>query len=257
MNHTFIAILLLLAMSCSKQSTMENLEDFKIARVQGPGNGPQEIFELDLHQYALLKHLSGQYGLKRELEQQIEQGNEEQISSWESLMEQINRSQEILELALENSCSYLRMREEVLQIQVLVGDEQAEVELEEIREKLEKCPIELDAELPWALEAELIILAIEKGTPPGGRCSPGEEWSCLHDFEEGILLINIVESQGQEPEVFLKDMNGEVIAQAEMLGEHSEIEGVVQIALELSPIENGMLEIIGEDESYELMISVH
>jgi hypothetical protein len=256
MNYFFAVLFVLVMGACSNEDQSVDEELILTKGRAQESEVQQEVFELDLHQYSLLKELEGLYAQKIELESEIEDGDKDQIPLWESTVKLISKHSDALLSVLTNSCSYLRMRERILQIQLLSGDEQTKAELQEVREKLKKCPIELDSELNLALETQTIILAI-KGGGIGGRCDPGEDWTCLNEFERGILLLNIVETQPGRTEVFLKNSYGEIIGQGEIIGEHRTLEGVTQVAIELQAIEKGVIQVVSESGSYEHVITVH
>lgn len=257
MSYLFTVVFVFLLGACTNEDQPVYEELISTKGMAQEQEETQAIFALDMRQYYVLGQLALLERQKNEFELGIEAGNEELITGLESIMGIMESyTNELMEI-LENSCSFLKLREQLLKTDVILGKDGAKESLEEVQRKLEKCPRKLDTLIGEALETQMIILAIKRGGDIGGACEPGIDWStCQERMQAGILLINYIDTQNGGQEVNYKTTEGEIISRGEMIGEHPTIEGVQQMAIELSPIDNGSLEFIDRNGSFEQAIMV-
>lgn len=260
MNYLFTVVFVLLLGSCTNEShpVEEQLAatDFKSHKAQEQEE-TQEIFALDMRQYYVLGQIAFLERQRKEFEIGIETGNEKLIPELESTMRKIDDLTNELKEILATSCSFLKLRAQLLKTDVLLGKDGAREALEEVQRKLEKCPKKLDVLIDFALETHEIIMAITRGGDIGGACKPGIDWSTCHErMQEGILHINYLDNQSGGHKVNYKTAGGKIISRGEMISEHPLIEGVQQMIIELSPIDNGSLEFIDRNGSFEQAINV-
>lgn len=259
MNYVLAFVLIFTLGSCSKESAVQDVESEELAAIDFKGKWfleqekeeAQEIFAIDLQQYYLWVQRASLEKQKSELEEQIEGGDENKIPIWETIVEQININTEKLASIFENSCSYLEFREQQLENALENGDESAERKLVELRSKLwDVCNYNV-------FETQTVTLMIVGGKI-GGNCAPGVDFvTCIPKLGAGTLLINSIDELGGYEEVYFKSSEGEILSEGEVIGHHHEIDGVSQIAIELEPIQNGILEIKSERGSFSKVINVY
>lgn len=257
MHYLLSFVLLFVIGSCSKEAPAENEElaaiDFR-SRIDQVDERPQEVFKLDLHQYFVLAQLAELERQKRALEEEIEGGNRKKIPILESVMGQISSYDSTLASILDRSCSFLKFREQQLKMEIILGNKDAREALEEVQRKLRGCGLSLPGYKREALET--LILAVRVGGKVGGNCEPGIEFDrCIPKMDSGMLLVNSIDAQ-DGTEVTFKTTDGRVISGGKLTGEHAELEGVWQTAIELEPITNGLLEFKGRTDSFSQTIKV-
>ncbi len=257
MNYLLTIALVLMVGSCSKERPAENDDlaavDFK-SRIDQEKEKTQEVFELDLHQYQVLGQLATLERQKRELEEQIEGGDEKQIPVLETVMVKININTDFLKAIHESSCDYLRTEQRRLDKLVREGKKEHKSELEEVNKKVKQCD-EGYTQTPLYIYPPLPRVSGEGG---GGGCfdTGPEMGGCKHILNEGKLLINTLDSQEEVRRVQLQTMQGEVISEGNPLGKHSTLEGVSQIGIEITALENGVLEIVKGNSKYRSEVEI-
>ena len=258
MNYLLTLGLLFALGSCSKETSVENEELTPAnlrSRVNQEQEEMQEVFAIDLHQSYILGQIAKLNQQKRELEEAIEGGDENQISVLESVMEQINRNTEILKGILENTCAYLKIRKMALLIRVLNGDESADAELQQVKEKLEECGQSTE---DYVDKQKISIYALYAPRPKDlDVCIPDKgEFSCSIELNAGNLFVNKIDLEESGSEIYFTTTNGEVISEGESFGSHSELEGVEQTVLELSEMEIGILEFADKKAPFRQPVQV-
>lgn len=252
MNYLLTAIFVLMLGSCTKENQAAD-EELRTTRLTGEKYPErQEVFELDLKQYAVLNSVEDLENQKSELMEQIEAGNEELLPELESVVGELRTNYSALGNILESTCTVLRLRFAVLTEQLEEGDLEALDELSDIEGKLEKCGIDVGNYLFEIFEGHPVIYAAVIGS----RCSPGHEWKCKNIMNQGKLLINVEEELAERTEARFKTADGEVISTGRMVGVHDDLEGILQIELELHQIDEGIVEISNGNGYFEVPIEV-
>lgn len=257
MNHLLVIALSFVIGSCSKEMPIENEElaatDYK-SRIDQKSGAVQEAFELDIHQFYLLGQLARLENEKSKLEEAIENGDVEKIPMLESVLEQIRENNKNLGNVIASTCSFLRIRKRILQMQVLSGDRSKRDELKEVSEKVKKC--DLEDWLSGNFIEDTIILAIVGEGRVGGCKDPGGDWGCKHLLNRGELLVNVIESQEGVRQIQLKSGQGQVISTGKFVGDHQSLEGVQQLAVPIDKISQGYLEITKGSNRYQAGVEI-
>ncbi len=254
MNYLILIALTLFGASCSKQDPTENEElkalDYRV-RISEQTES-QEIFAIDLQQYYTISQISILEQTKKELVEQIEAGNKNLLPELESITKKLLWHYNSLENTLDTTCLLLKLRYEVLSSKISEGNQDALDELLRIKQDLENCGINVDVYLFDIFKGSPIMYAASWGS----KCSPGKEWKCKNSMREGRLLINIEERLAQDTEVQFKSPDGKVISTGKLLGNHSDLKGMVQIEIELSQVSEGTLEMSSEAGKIPIPIEI-
>lgn len=252
MNYLVTAVFVLLLGACTNQDPSID-EELEATEFKGKENQEkQEVFELDLRQYFVLNNIEDLENQKRKFIEQIEGGNEKVLPQLERVIDQLRNNYSSLENILDNTCALLKMRFEVLTALAEEGNSGALDELLKIEGKLERCGISVEDYLFDLFEGHPVMFALSIGS----RCSPGHEWKCKNIMNSGKLLINVEEELADRTEARFKTAGGEVISTGTIIGEHDELEGILQIELQLEQIEEGVIELSTSSGPLEVPIEV-
>lgn len=262
MNYVLAIALLFTVGSCSKETSVQDVENEALAalefrsRIDREEEKPQEVFELDLRQYHVLDEIGKLEQRKRNLEEEIERGNRNLLPDLEIVVKESQIYFENLNAVLESTCALLRIRQLVVERQMNdANDENFRVlfqELFDINEKLKDCGKDGQDYVADVFEGKNIMYVMSWGS----KCHPGQEFKCKNLLNQGKLLINVEEELAERTQPSFKTDGGEIISNGKFIGHHEELEGIAQFELDLKNTKSGVLEIGTELEIIEVPIEV-
>jgi len=259
MNYLLTIVLLFLTGSCSKDTPVQDFENEDLAAVEYKSRlypkekeDVKEVFELDLHQNYVLGQIAKLKEKKRRLEIAIEDGNKNVIPALETVVIELHTNYGILDGTLNLTCTLLKLRYEILTLQVREGNTKAIDELLRIKEALENCGIDVEDYLNKVFEGHPIMYVMSWGS----RCDPGREWKCKNLMTEGKVLFNIEEELANRTTLRFKSATGNEISTGQKVGKHGQLNDFSQFEIELRQIENGVIEISNENGRYEIPVEV-
>ncbi|NNE77061.1 MAG: hypothetical protein HKN31_08310 [Pricia sp.] len=258
MNYLLALSLLCMVASCSKETATENEDlaavEFRSRINQKEQEETQEVFELDLHQYYVLGQLVDLKGKKERFEGEIERGNRNLIPVLESFQKQNRMYFQRLAEIKDLTCWLLEIKIENLRKRAEEGDKEALEELLNLDEGYESCGLNINDYFSFAIST---FIYAKVGGNIGGNCDPGIDWDrCIPKMKKGTLIVNYPDKQAGGQEIYFKSTSGKIISKGKMVGAHSELRGVQQMAIELTSVKQGILEFKGSNGSFEQAVNI-